>query len=475
MKNKLFKSMMTQNILLIFLVIIITCFFIISTIIIYISTIFTLLDGKDVAMEDIRSKSISYKNGDAYISFDIKENEWLEILENNKVVKIIGDKKDKKMSYTQSEMSYIANNMDDKYNINHIFYEYILFEGENGELLTALLKTKDEGLIINSGLVSSKIFDKSIYKVIEKRIFYSFSIYVGLIVICIMLVAKKTSKIITNPLIELRENLIKVREGKYNIPLKYKSNNELALIRDDYNYTLMYLAQLEKENELQVESKRQLILDISHDLKTPLTSILGYSRVLLDEKGNDTKKYCKLIYNKAREINSLVEVLTEYTELDSNDLILKLSNEDLNIFIKECFSELYDIIEKNKGTLKMNLSKKSGFISIDKVLFKRVIKNLVINALYHNDKSVEIECETMVFENEVKIKIIDNGRGLKEEDYYKIFEQGVKLESSRSVSNGSGFGLSIAKKIVVKHNGSIQVESKPNIKTIFTIILNRVQ
>jgi len=432
---------------------------------------FETIESSAVFMEDKRSDSIEYVDDEVVVTFELEKNEWIEIVDENNVVATLGLKLDEKFTYSQSELSYIANNFDANLNENHIFYEYILFNGENGESLTALIKRKEEGLTINTGMTYERSIGDNAKKIIRRRMLFASTIYLGFILLWIILFAKRTVKVIIHPLMALRENFEKVREGNYNDDLVYTSKNELAMIRDDYNYTLRKLREMEIRNTEQDASKRQLILDISHDLKTPLTSVLGYSRALMDGKGDNPNKFYKRIYTKTKEITSLINVLTEYTELHSSEMVLNRTEIDINAFLRATLSELYDIIEEKGGILEMNLYEPSEKIEVDQVLLKRAINNLVINALHHNESPVKVSCTTKFDNREIQVEIKDNGQGIRENDYLRIFDSAVKLETSRPRTEGSGFGLSIVKKIIEKHNGYIEVKSELGHYSAFNITL----
>jgi len=251
--------------------------------------------------------------------------------------------------------------------------------------------------------------------------------------------------------------------------LRYKEmSEELALA----------LHQLEKKNQELVtleESKKKMLADLSHDLKTPMTTIQGYSKVLVDglaSNPHQEKKYLQYIHDKSIRVTSLIDELFMFAKLDTPDLQVHKEKSDLCEFIREVIVEYYHLIEEKNMQLIVDIPKTNIDYSFDKRLFYRALSNLLENAIKYNPEGTTVFIRLRKRTDSMMIEVADNGVHISDELASAIFEPFVRGDKSRKEDDGSGLGLSISRKIVELHSGSIEIDTNPpNWSKRFTIEL----
>ncbi|MDO5292598.1 MAG: HAMP domain-containing sensor histidine kinase [bacterium] len=281
------------------------------------------------------------------------------------------------------------------------------------------------------------------------------------------------------PLNKLRIATQRMKEGDLNYSVISDKTDEIGLLCEDFEEMRLRLKTL-IDTKLQYEQEsKELISNISHDLKTPLTAIKGYTEGILDgvaDTEEKREKYLKTIYTKANDMTMLVDELSLYTKLDTNTIPYNFVTVNLNQYFADCISELsLDLEVKNIDLGYFNYASHEIDVVIDPEQIKRVINNIVGNAVKYMDKRRGI-INIRIHENEdtVVIEIEDNGKGIAAKDLPYIFDRFYRADASRNSSTGgTGLGLAIAKKIVEEHNGSIWAKSKENIGTIFYMSLKK--
>lgn len=220
--------------------------------------------------------------------------------------------------------------------------------------------------------------------------------------------------------------------------------------------------QLEEDMRLQYERSRNLMLsDIAHDLRTPITTIAGYSKALNDgliTSDEKRKEYLDAIENKAERMSDLITLLFEYVRLDSDNFSLKKTKVDIAELLRENAALLYADVEEKGMEFEIDIPEESYETELDKLQFSRVITNLINNALKHNEAGTVITLKMEKTANEMQISVSDNGNMISPMIADHIFEPFVVADASRESKNGSGLGLSIAKKIVEMHGWTIELK-----------------
>lgn len=267
-----------------------------------------------------------------------------------------------------------------------------------------------------------------------------------------------------------------VINGNLNQRIRFQNKigflNELTL---KINGIVEKFQSVNKENIYHEESQKRMISNISHDLRTPLTSMLGYMELIFDEDNLDeTKKeeYLKIIYNKGNSLYDLMEEFFQVSKLDSNDINLNFKNINLSEIIRQNIISFFSEIQKLKIEPEINIGENDIYILCDEKIINRILNNLISNALKHGTGASKIGVNLSNDSSYVYIEVWDNGSGIVDDDIDHIFDRLYMAEKSRSAAmKSSGLGLTIVKKLVESLEGSIMVKSTPFKKTSFLIKL----
>lgn len=265
-----------------------------------------------------------------------------------------------------------------------------------------------------------------------------------------------------------------ISSGNFDTRITIDNDDEFALIADKINQMGGDIRRI-IENERKSEStKNQLITSVAHDLRTPLTSIIGYLDLVRGKNAisSDVKThYVEIAYTKSKRLEKLIEDLFAYTKFSSGEVALECSDIDVVKFIEQLADEFYPSFQENGLQYEFTTNISSVFVFGDGNLLARAFANLIDNAIkYGRDgKSVQID----IFEDKalINISIINYGKLIPEKDLEAIFERFYRLEESRSSeTGGTGLGLAIAKNIIEMHGGSIKARSDHN-GTVFSVTL----
>lgn len=281
------------------------------------------------------------------------------------------------------------------------------------------------------------------------------------------------------PLNVLRTATHRMRDGDLNFSIEVNSDDEIGMLCSDFEEMRRRLKELiEVRLGYEVEM-RELISNISHDLKTPLTAIEGYTEGIMDgvaDTPEKMEKYLKTIHQKANAMTVLVDELSFYSKIDNNTMPYTFVNLNLDQYFSDCISEItLDLEVKNIELGYFNYTDKSLMVQVDAEQLKRVINNIINNAVKYMDKKKGIvNIRIMNEEKFVKIQVEDNGKGIPEEDLPYIFDRFYRADSSRNSSTGgSGLGLAISKKVIEALGGKIWAESKEGVGTSICFTLKK--
>lgn len=281
------------------------------------------------------------------------------------------------------------------------------------------------------------------------------------------------------PINRLRIATCKMKEGDLSYSLTSSSKDEIGLLCEDFEEMRLKLKEL-IDTKLQYEqNSKELISNISHDLKTPITAIKGYTEGILDgvaDSPEKREKYLKTIYTKANDMAVLVDELSLYTKLDTDTIPYNFRKVNLHQYFTDCINELMlDLEVQNIDIGYFNYADHDLKIMMDAEQMKRVINNIIGNSVKYMDKKPGIiNIRIRESEDRVEIQIEDNGKGIKEKDKDRIFDRFYRADSSRNSSTGgTGLGLAIAKKIVEDHGGEISVNSKEGMGTTIFVSLKK--
>lgn len=290
-----------------------------------------------------------------------------------------------------------------------------------------------------------------------------------------MWLSRITSKNFIKPLKALREGAKQISEGNYDTRIDIKSENEFGDLRDAFN---MMAEEIEKERKLKEkaeENRRNLILDISHDLKNPLSSIMGYSEYILKNQTvpkEEYIKYLETIKQNSQRANNLIQDLFEFSKVESSEFKLNLKSVDICEFLRGSIAGYIPQFEEKEMEYYFDIPEEKIFLIIDEKNLDRALSNLIINAIKYNPNKTKITITAQIIKNQFVITISDDGIGISKHMQERIFEAFVRVDSSRnSQSGGTGLGLAITKKIIEKHGGRVMLTSDVNEGSTFTVTL----
>lgn len=286
------------------------------------------------------------------------------------------------------------------------------------------------------------------------------------------------SKSIIKPLKELEHSANEIKNGNLEYKTKVYSKDEIGEVGiafEDMRQRLKKSLETQFQYE---ENRKELISNISHDLKTPITSIKGYIEGIKDgvaDSPDKMSKYINTIYAKAAHMDQLIDELFLYSKLDLNKLPFDFQRISITSYLQDCVEELKLDMDKDRINLNLNAPKKSILVMADIQKLKRVILNIVGNSIkYMKDKKLDINIKLSEKEDYVVIEIQDNGKGISEEAIPFIFDRFYRADPARNTTTGgSGLGLAIVKKIVDGHGGEISACSKINQGTTVSFTLKK--
>ena len=281
------------------------------------------------------------------------------------------------------------------------------------------------------------------------------------------------------PLDKLQTATKKIADGDLDYQLDERDFSEIPFLFKDFERMRIKLKEDEEEKKLSEDAARELVSNISHDLKTPLTAIRGYVEGILDGVASSpqkTRDYLNTIYNKTNDMTSLIDELLYYSQVAEKYMSYKYEKIYVKDFFDEYVKDLYLELEtiKIKFEYIVNVGRNT-VIDMDKEQIKRALNNIVSNAVKYMDKEEpEIHFRVTETSDAINIQISDNGRGIDEKDLPHIFERFYRSDVSRNTKlGGSGIGLSIVKKVIENHEGSVVAMSKPGVGTEVSIELKK--
>lgn len=272
-----------------------------------------------------------------------------------------------------------------------------------------------------------------------------------------------------------------IKEGNLDFELEVVADDEIGQLCRDFEEMRMRLKDTSSEKVEYDKRSKELISNISHDLKTPITAIKGYVEGIMDGVADTPEKmdrYIRTIYNKANDMDMLINELTLYSKIDSNRIPYNFSPLSVNDYFNDCAEDLkIDIEARGIHFDYLNYVSSDVKIIADAEQLKRVINNIVSNAVKYMDKQQKtIRLCVKDVGDFVQVEIEDNGKGIGTKELPYIFERFYRTDASRnSATGGSGIGLSIVKKIIEEHGGKIWATSKEGIGTVMYFVIRKYQ
>ena len=308
---------------------------------------------------------------------------------------------------------------------------------------------------------------------------YLFSAIIFILVLTSIVLTQWVYKGFFEPINRLNVAMQQIAEGNFEYSLTSEDTNEIGELYRNYEDMRLRLKESTEEKIQNERQNRELVSNISHDLKTPITAIKGYVEGIMDGVADTPEKmdrYIKTIYTKANDMNRLINELTYYSGIDSNRIPYNFHRINLADFFQDCVEDVgLDLESKNIELNYSNLVDPSTRIIADPEQLKKVIDNIVGNSIKYMDKPKGVINIRILDEvDSVRVEIEDNGKGISTKDLGKIFERFYRTDASRNSSTGgSGIGLSIVKKIIEDHGGYIWATSKDGEGTCLHFVIRK--
>ena len=286
---------------------------------------------------------------------------------------------------------------------------------------------------------------------------------------------------IATPLVKLKKATQNIKEGNLDFVLDVEGDDEFSELCRDFEEMRKRLKESAEEKVLLDKENKELISNISHDLKTPITAVKGYVEGIMDGVADTPEKmdrYVKTIYNKTNEMDHLINELTFYSKIDTNRIPYTFSKLNVEDYFGDCAEEVGLELETRGIELVYANYVESGVLVIaDGEQIRRVIHNIISNAFKYMDKPKGIiQIRVKDVGDFIQVEIEDNGKGIAAKDIAYIFDRFYRTDVSRNSSKGgSGIGLSIVKKILEDHGGKVWATSRLGIGTIMYFVLRKYQ
>lgn len=338
-----------------------------------------------------------------------------------------------------------------------------------------MFESEENTLFLEEKVLEDKIYTYLLFLDTSKvnRIIYSydvpglrkahhFPILIGINIGLILIMSILFTIRISNPIYRIINKIVDLSNGKYsrtkvNKGIYFKVEDRLNQLGDRLNSNEIERLHLD-------EMREEWISNITHDIKTPLTSIIGNAEILGDteyELDNNLRvKKCNTIISKSQYIKTLVEDLNLSTRLKNNTITLNKKRVNIVSLARHVLIDIINDEKYNDRNIKFNYSDEEIYLELDERLIKRVFVNLIINAFIHNDSNVKVKIDITKNSNEeVSIIIKDNGKGVSKEDLENIFRRYYRGTNTTKKIEGSGLGMAIAHDIIMSHNGKITAVS----------------
>jgi signal transduction histidine kinase len=299
---------------------------------------------------------------------------------------------------------------------------------------------------------------------------FLFLFLVFLLIYCFFLLTNKRMQYFE----DIHKTLEDIAGGNLDTKIPVMGTDELTQLAMTVNNMTYQLKLLQEEEKQWEKTKNEMVTNVSHDLRTPLTSVLGYMELIA--KGNYAdeealKHYADVAYNKCINLKTLVDDLFEYSKLNSTELTMNIKSINLTELIEQIVLGFLPVFKDNDMEYDISYAYDKIFVDGDPLLLARVFDNLISNAVNYGKEGRFLRVEIRKDTNNAIIRIINNGHTIPAQDLPYIFDRFYKGDKARSTyRNGSGIGLAIVKSIAEMHQGAVKAESREG-RTVFEVKL----
>ncbi|MCL6602677.1 MAG: sensor histidine kinase [Paenibacillus sp.] len=270
-----------------------------------------------------------------------------------------------------------------------------------------------------------------------------------------------------------------ITQGSHERLLLFSSNKELQVLLNDLN-RMLDINHLGTAQRVKLEkSMRNMLSNISHDLKTPLTVVVGYIETILHDKSitdSERERILQTIHQKANQVITLMNTFFDLAKLESGDRDIPLTRVELGETCRRNILSFYDLLSAKGSEVQIDIPDDSLYIMGNEEALDRILSNLLSNAISYGDAGGVLGLRLYSDEKNVYIEVWDRGKGITESHQDKVFERLYTLEDSRNRAyQGSGLGLTITKRLTEQMNGTIKLTSQPFVRTGFTVSFRRLR
>lgn len=418
------------------------------------------LDAATIAQPD-------YQNID---SSDVQQaGGWVEILKNNKVIYVSGNKRDTIQEYTDSQLgldiqSKLGKKLVGAYSDSNYFYSSAVFIGSDANEYVCLVKIPKQNME-NSvrGLFNTTNPVMRFERTLLLNLVGTVVIFCMLFILCISIYGRITARKITWPLEAIGRGIAAITAGDLSTRMDFQAEKEFADIRDALNYMAGRLQTAEREKSELEENRKKLIMGISHDLKTPITTVYGYAKALSDGFVTDPerqKRHLVYIRDKAQAMAKLIDDLFKYSSIEGSEYALHCKAEDFAEFLRELIAENYLEIENKGFNLELDIPERSVVCPFDKAEMHRALTNIIGNSIKYNSAGTTLIISLAEQADKLILSVGDDGIGISDDIRSVVFNEFVRGDAARPSDGGSGLGLAIAKRIIEMHGGSIALDGE---------------
>ncbi|MFC0417539.1 sensor histidine kinase [Cytobacillus solani] len=379
----------------------------------------------------------------------VKKDAWIQILdENGKEVYSLGAPANRKKKYTPADMIQMYKYKE----VNATTVVYVGEKEQNGRQFSYLIGIENWNL----GRQVISYNNQDIFRVIK----------IGMVILLIdiliaLLIGYLFSKRLTQPLHTLIDGIKKLANHEFN------HHTESRGLYKNVFYNLNHLADQLKISERERKKldlmKEEWIANISHDIKTPLSSIQGYAEMIKDPEydfsSEEIREYAGIIEAKSLYIKEVMEDLNLSTRLKNKELSLNKKEVNIVALLRKIVIDLLNDPKYTDRNIQFHVNEENIMAEVDEILFRRAINNLILNAIVHNNDQVKVEVSIERKEH-THILIKDDGKGINEKELERIFDRYYRGTNTGAAHKGSGLGMAIAHDIIKAHDGQITIHSE---------------
>ncbi|MBR2674151.1 MAG: HAMP domain-containing histidine kinase [Mogibacterium sp.] len=329
-----------------------------------------------------------------------------------------------------------------------------------------------------SGILEQEMWPSEVYKTIDYIDRITWTIVGVVFILIVLFFARRIKRHIFIPLEALNKGISDFTLTGKEVEIPTTRLKELDEITWNFINMTERLRDSNRKREAAEEERRRIFAGISHDLRTPITVIKGYSAAINDGlvTNGDAARYIKAIEAKAESLSELINMLYEYSRLEHPSFAPNLKDSDICEFVREYLAAKYEELDIAGCELVVNIPDKQIICSFDAYQMQRVFDNIVNNSVKHNERGVKIYVRINEGEEDIIITVRDSGKGIPQNIGETVFEPMVTGSEYRPGDEGSGLGLSIARMIVKAHGGDIKLlPSSETSGAIFKIIIPKLQ